>query len=232
MNCKFCEAKCQKAGRQKNGQQKLYCKACKKYQQGHYRYKAYKPEIIALIPKQKCESVGIRGAARILKIANNTVLKHIKRIANSIPKPPIPLNQQEFEVDELRTFVGHKGNEYWVAYALNRSTGEVVDYIVGKRSKRTLSMIINTLLLSEVKRIYTDNLTTYKSLIPKSIHSAGATLINHIERRNLNLRTHLKRLSRKTICFSRTKAMLDACLRIYFWGSGINYPSAISTASQ
>jgi len=50
VSCKFCEGKCQKAGRPKNGQQKLYCKACKKYQQARYKYMAYKPEIVALIP--------------------------------------------------------------------------------------------------------------------------------------------------------------------------------------
>ncbi len=166
VSCKFCEGRCQKAGRQKNGQQKLYCKACKKYQQARYKYMAYKPEIVALIPKLKCESVGVRGVARILKIAENTVLKRIKLFADSIPKPPAPRARQEFEVDELRTYVGHKGDEYWVTYALNRSTGEVVDYIVGKRNKRTLRTVINTLRLSGAKRIYTDNLGIYCRFLP------------------------------------------------------------------
>lgn len=113
---------------------------------------AYKPEIVALIPNLKCESVGVRRVARILKIAENAVLKRIKQFADSIPKPPIPWARQEFEVDELRTYIGHKGDEYWATYALNLSTGEVVDYIVGKRNKRTLRSVINTLRLSGAKR--------------------------------------------------------------------------------
>jgi hypothetical protein len=40
---------------------------------------------------------------------------------------------------------------------------------------------------------------------------------NHIERKNLSLRTHLKRLNRRTICFSKSLVILSACLRIYFW---------------
>ncbi|HMW09684.1 MAG TPA: transposase, partial [Bacteroidia bacterium] len=32
------------------------------------------------------------------------------------------------------------------------------------------------------------------------------------------LRTHLKRLNRRTICFTRSAIMLFACLKIYFWG--------------
>ncbi|MDL2326931.1 IS1 family transposase [Bacteroidales bacterium OttesenSCG-928-A14] len=33
--------------------------------------------------------------------------------------------------------------------------------------------------------------------------------------RNLTLRTHLKRLSRKTICFTRSVEMLSSCLKLY-----------------
>ncbi len=150
MDCKFCKGKCQKAGYQKNGQQKLYCKGCKRYQQAAYMYRAYNIGVMPMIATLKCEGVGIRGVARVLKIAVNTVLKYIKKIAARIVKPPIPLSQQEFEVDELRTYVGHKRNEYWVCYALCRQTGKVIDYIVGKRSKRVLKMVVNTLLLSGV----------------------------------------------------------------------------------
>ena len=40
---------------------------------------------------------------------------------------------------------------------------------------------------------------------------------NHIERRNLTLRTHLKRLNKITICFFKNLVILAACLKIYFW---------------
>ena len=217
MECKFCKAKCQKAGHQKNGSQKLYCVVCKKYQQEVYIYNACKTIVKHLLPKLVVEGVGIRGISRVLKIATGTVLSHIKNIARGIIKPPIILNNEELQVDELRTYIGRKKNEYWIAYAYNKATGKVIDFIVGKRSKRTLRMLINTLLISGVKRIFTDHLNIYKSIIPKAIHSPGAYLINHIERNNLNLRTNLKCLSRKTICFSKSYAMLVSCLTIYFW---------------
>ncbi|OYU93847.1 MAG: transposase, partial [Bacteroidetes bacterium B1(2017)] len=41
---------------------------------------------------------------------------------------------------------------------------------------------------------------------------------NSIERMNLTLRTHLKRLNRRSIAFSRSVVVLSAVLRIYFWG--------------
>lgn len=219
MNCKFCNSKCQKAGRQKNDAQKLYCCKCKKYQQSEYRYYICKAGSSCLIPQLVCESVSIRGIARILKVATSTVARKIKGIANAISKPLIPLGRKSFELDEVRTYVGKKENQYWIAYAICSETKQVIDFIVGKRSKRVLRSIVNTLLLSEVKIIKTDKLNIYQSLIPVSRHVSNAYNINHIERNNLNLRTHLKRLSRRTICFSKSLVMLEACLRIYFWHS-------------
>lgn len=129
--------------------------------------------------------------------------------------------RRSFEIDELRTFIGNKSNEYWVAYVLCSDTKEVIDFIVGKRSKRTLRMVVNTALQTGVSVIKTDKLGIYGSLIPASIHEANAYNINHIERNNLNLRTHLKRLGRRSICFSRSVFMLTACLHIYFWNNKI-----------
>ncbi|WP_343791129.1 IS1 family transposase, partial [Wandonia haliotis] len=39
-----------------------------------------------------------------------------------------------------------------------------------------------------------------------------------IERKNLTLRTHVKRLNRRTICYSKSLLTLSAIMRIYFWG--------------
>ena len=217
MKCKFCDSDCRKAGRQKNGAQKLCCKACGKYQQLSYRNNACKKEVQVMIPQLVCESVSIRGIARVLKIAARTVVNGIRRIARGIKKPPIIMNQAAFEVDELYTYVGNKQNQYWVAYAINRTSGDVIDFIIGKRTKRTLRVLINTLLLSGVKRIYTDNLNIYRTLIPGSVHHCKAYCTNHIERKNRSIRTHLKRLSRRTICFSRSYSLLESCMRIYFW---------------
>jgi insertion element IS1 protein InsB len=219
MECKFCKQTCCKAGRQANGRQRYYCKGCKKYQQCAYKYSAYQAGTMTMISKLVRESVSIRGIGRILRISLTTVVKKIKAISDSIRKPAIPIGRQVFELDEVRTYIKRKENQYWIAYALCSETKQVVDFVVGKRSKRTLRMIVNTLLLSNVEIIKTDKLNIYQSLIPARRHVCAAYNINHIERNNLNLRTHLKRLSRRTICFSRSLVMLEACLRIYFWNA-------------
>jgi transposase-like protein len=89
-----------------------------------------------------CESVSIRGIARILKIATSTVQRKIILIASKIKKPPIPMNIEVVEMDELRTYIGNKANQYWVAYALCSKTKKILDFIVGKRSKIMLEACV------------------------------------------------------------------------------------------
>ena len=95
---------------------------------------------------------------------------------------------------------------------------EVVDFAVGCRTTKTLRLVTDTLILSNARMVYTDKLRQYASLLPIAIHLTTQYGTNHIERKNLSLRTHLKRLGRRTICFSRSFRLLQACLAIYFWG--------------
>ncbi|MBS1528211.1 MAG: transposase, partial [Bacteroidetes bacterium] len=85
------------------------------------------------------------------------------------------------------------------------------------RTKANLQRITDALLLSGSRRIYTDKLNIYRYIIPAAIHRVSRYGTNKIERKNLGLRTHLKRLGRKTICYSKSIVMLEACLKIYFW---------------
>ncbi|MDL2309492.1 IS1 family transposase, partial [Bacteroidales bacterium OttesenSCG-928-C03] len=126
---------------------------------------------------------------------------------------------QSYELDELRTYCGSKENELWIMYAINKATGTVIDFCVGRRTKENIDKVVWQVLDLNPKGCYTDGLKIYKSLIPENIHKVFSHCTNKIERLNLTLRTHLKRLSRKTICFTRSGEMLASCLRIYFRGS-------------
>jgi insertion element IS1 protein InsB len=153
----------------------------------------------------------------VLSIAKGTVSNRIQLLAKATRPPSLEEKRATFEVDELWTYIGRKENEYWIAYALNRQTRQVVDFIIGKRTKATLKELIDRLLQSDPKTIRTDRLTLYQRIIPEAIHRSGSYCINRIERKNLSIRTHLKRLSRRTICFSRSVVMLESCLKLYFW---------------
>ncbi|WP_396154557.1 IS1 family transposase [Flavobacterium macrobrachii] len=121
-------------------------------------------------------------------------------------------------MDEIWTFIGNKNNATWITYAIERRSKNVVDFVLGSKTKENILPLVTKLILLVPKHIYTDGLNIYPALIPKGIHKRFQYCTNIIERNNLTLRTHLKRLNRRTICFSRSCIVLTAVLRIYFWG--------------
>jgi len=162
------------------------------------------------------EGLGIRSTARVLRISVTTLLKRIVSIAANIKQPSIAMGKT-YEVDEMRTYIGKKSRLRWIVYALERESKTVVSFNVGRRTNKTLKRVIRSLELANVRKIHTDKLKNYRYLIAKKLHDTHVHSTNHIERHNLSIRTHLKRLNRKTICFSRSLVVLMAVLRIYFW---------------
>ncbi|MGB3778374.1 MAG: IS1 family transposase [Tunicatimonas sp.] len=72
------------------------------------------------------------------------------------------------------------------------------------------------------KTHYTDNRPatrwkSYKKYIPLEKHTISKKKTQKIERQNLNFRTHIKRLCRKTICFSKKDDMHFGYIKAYIW---------------
>ena len=183
-----------------------------------YTYNACKEEInsqIIILTKEGC---GIRSTARILNISPKTILRRIIKIAKYLCRPYSILKGKSYEVDEMFTYIKHKDNRICIAYSLEHESKNIIDFVVGRRNKANLRKVTDTLILSKASKITTDKLNIYKQIIPKELHSTKFRGINRIERNNLTLRTHLKRLNRKTICYSKSLAVLTAVVKIYFWG--------------
>ena len=106
----------------------------------------------------------------------------------------------------------------WVVSAYCKETKSIVRVHVGSRTNKTLNRVLDSLKLATAKKIYTDKLKQYRFLIAKKNHSTQARGTNHVECMHLNLRTHLKRLNRRSIGFSRSRIMLISILKIYLWG--------------
>lgn len=148
--------------------------------------------------------MSIRSISRYLNIAKNTVVSGILKLAKSIRKPSVIFGMS-YELDEQHTYVQNKETGVmWITYAFCRETKTVVDFVVGDRTNIDMQKVVSTVLLSNPRKIYTDGLANYKSLIPKCIHSTNRRATNHIERQNLRNRTDLKRLTRSTICYSKS----------------------------
>jgi insertion element IS1 protein InsB len=216
MECKYCKGRCIKKGKYKDVQ-KYQCGICRKYQRALYRQRRYcgteQQQVISL----SNEGVGISSIGRLLQIPKSTVqMMLFKAGFNKMAPDPAECNQ-DYEVDELFAFKDRNRLHWYIIYAINRKTRRVIDVVVGQRTKENISRLVTRLLVLSPRRIYTDMLPVYTILIPRSLHRASQYKTNRIERKNLTLRTHLKRLSRKTICYSKSKAMLEACFRLYAW---------------
>ena len=62
---------------------------------------------------------------------------------------------------------------------------------------------------------YTDKARVYQRHLPSAQHTVGKLTMQRIERKHLTLRTRLKRLVRKTLCFSRSCVMHDLLFGLY-----------------
>lgn len=216
--CKNCFSKSIIKKGKRGIKQRYQCKNCGKYQQNIYSYKLYDSSDDIMIKMYNSESVGIRSMSRILKYSPNTIIRRILYLASKVELPSYIEYNQVYEVDEMWTFIekNHPSNYSWITYAINRKTHQIMNVVFGSRNKEHLGKVIGILKAQTPKKIITDKLNTYPNLVKPFLHDTSRYANNHIERGNLTLRTHIKRLSRKTICFSKSQKMLEASVLLYF----------------
>jgi IS1 family transposase len=61
----------------------------------------------------------------------------------------------------------------------------------------------------------TDGWPSYHRLLPREHHTKGRGGTLRVEQQHLNFRTRIKRLQRRTICFSKSDKMHDAVIKLY-----------------
>ena len=114
---------------------------------------------------------------------------------------------EEAEVDEMWSFVGKKKEPRWLWYAIDHRTGKVLAYVFGRRADEVFVKLKMLLEPFGITRYYTDSWGAYGRHLAPEVHSPGKRNTQQIERNHLTLRTCLKRLVRKTICFSKSIQM-------------------------
>jgi hypothetical protein len=63
-----------------------------------------------------------------------------------------------------------------------------------------------------ITRFYTDDWGDYERHLEADKHEIGKRNTQKIDRKNLNFRTWIKRLTRKTLCFSKRESMHDTVI--------------------
>jgi len=113
------------------------------------------------------------------------------------------------------SFVGAKEKARWLWQAIDHRTGRVLAYVMGTRKDAVFLKLRALLAPFGLTRYYTDKAGVYQRHLPPEQHTVGKLTMQKIERKHLTLRTRLKRLGRKTLCFSRSRIMYDLLSGLY-----------------
>ena len=130
------------------------------------------PEVKQTIIDMSLNASGVRDTARSLHICPNTVLRALKKkevVLESVNTALLrTLNpdevawdveragEAEAEMDELWSFVGHKGNPRWLWHAIDHGTGKVLAYVFGRRKDDVFLQLKALLEPFGLTRYYTD----------------------------------------------------------------------------
>jgi insertion element IS1 protein InsB len=116
---------------------------------------------------------------------------------------------EEAEIDEMWSVVGKKSQQRWLWHAIDHHPGVVLAYVLGTHQDEVFLQLKALLAPLGLQHFYTDGADVYNRHLNPEQHTVGKTQTQTIERKHLTFRTRLKRLVRKTICFSKSMRLHD-----------------------
>ena len=120
-------------------------------------------------------------------------------------------------MDEMWSYYHDKSHQLWLWWAVDHNTNTPVAFWFGTREHKNLDVLDDLLSSYNIRRIYSDDNFAYSKKYDNDILITGKKNTQQIERDHLTLRTRIKRLARKTICFSKSESIHKAVV-----GSFIN----------
>jgi insertion element IS1 protein InsB len=119
------------------------------------------------------------------------------------------------ELDEMWSYVRSKANPRWLWHAIDHHTGQVLAYVLGRRQDTAFLELKALLEPFGITRYFTDGWGAYERHLEAGQHTVGKANTQKIESKHINLRTRIKRLVRRTICFSKTEHMHDLVIGLF-----------------
>ena len=137
------------------------------------------------------------------------------------------------ELDEMWSYVAKKSPPRWLWHAIDHHSGKVLASVFGRRKDQVFLQLQALLEPFGITRYDTDGWGTYDRHVEAEKHTVGKEHMQRIESKHINLRTRIKRLVRRTICFSKTEHMHDLVIGLfisrYEFGVSIECPINSST---
>ena len=97
----------------------------------------------------------------------------------------------------------------------HHANGRVRAYVFGRRQDTVFVQLKALLEPFGITHFYTDGWGAYERHIDPAQHHVGKENTQKIESKHINLRTRIKRLVRRTICFSKTTGMHDLVIGLF-----------------
>ena len=115
----------------------------------------------------------------------------------------------------MQSYVREKKNVRWVWSILDHYSGELLAYVIGRRTKANFHKLMALIDDLDITMHYTDRLNLYKGFFDPSQHGVSKYKMQRVERLQLTYRTRVKRLTRKTICYSKSIKMHDTIIGLF-----------------
>ena len=122
---------------------------------------------------------------------------------------------EEAELDEMWSYVGNKEHPRWLWHAIDHASGKVLAYVMGDHKDCVFVKLKALLEPFEITRFYPADWGAYERHLSPESHIIGKRNTQKIERKHLTLWTRIKRLVRKTICFSKLEEMHDIVIGLF-----------------
>jgi insertion element IS1 protein InsB len=119
------------------------------------------------------------------------------------------------ELDEMWSYVRSKAHPRWLWHAIDHHTGTVLAYVCGRRQDTAFLELKALLEPFGITRYFTDGWEAYERHLEAEQHTVGKAHTQKIESKHINMRTRIKRLVRRTICFSKTERMHDLVIGLF-----------------
>ena len=118
---------------------------------------------------------------------------------------------------ERWSFVRCKQAQRWRWWVGEATTGQVVAFVSGRRTHATFRRLLAVLAQAgwAVEPWFTDAWGACEAGLPAEQRPTGKAPMQRLERKPLTLRTRLKRLARKTSCFSKKQFFHDGLITLF-----------------
>jgi insertion element IS1 protein InsB len=118
-------------------------------------------------------------------------------------------------LDAMGSDVRRQATPRWLWHAMDPHTGKVVAYVFGRRQAKVFVQLKTLLAPCGMTKFDTDGWGADERHLDAETHHVGKANTQQSESKHSNLRTRIKRLVRRTICFAKTERMHDRVVGLF-----------------